>query len=323
MNRSRRNLLQLSAAAAFAPSLAFGQSRRRVAWLSGARASASPFFEAFAQGLRDLGYTEGGNLEIATYYTDGNRERTEELARAALAARPEVLMCQGVTVRTVHALKPTLPVVFGFSGDPVEAGLVQSLGRPGGNMTGMTFMALDLVGKRIQMLREFLPQMRRVGVLANPQHAGEKQERSASAEAAKALGLEVSYLPVTKSTEIEAALALARKERCEAVDVYPDALMANEAERIAAFAQQEKLASVSGWSVFPDRGMLASYGPNLRDVYRRLAVYADRILRGAKPADLPVERPTSVESVVNRRTAKAIGITIPQSILLRAERVID
>jgi putative ABC transport system substrate-binding protein len=324
MNRRRRILVAAGGAVLAAPAIALGQARvRRVAWLSGARGRTSPFLDAFVQGLREFGYEQGRNLEVAAYFTDGSPGRTEALANEAIGARPEVLVCQGVTVRVVHALKPQLPVVFGFSGDPVEAGFVQSLNRPGSNMTGMTFLALDLVGKRIQLLSEVLPQLKKVAVLANPQHAGEKQERSASERAARALGLEVSYLPVTTSAEIDSALAAAGRARCEALDVYPDALMASEAERIGAIAGRERLPSVSGWSVFAESGLLLSYGPNLRDVFRRIASYADKLMRGAKPGDLPVEQPTSVELCVNRRTAKALGVAIPQSILVRADRVID
>lgn len=324
MDRNRRRLLALGGSALAAPGIAFGQApRRRIAWLAGARGSVSPFLDAFKAGMRELGYEEGRNIEIAAYFSDGSPGRTEELAREVIATKPEILLSQGGTVRAVHKLNPPLPVVFGFSGDPVEAGFVQSLARPGGNMTGMTFLALNLVGKRIQTLREVLPRMKRVAVLANPQHAGEKQERNASEQAARTLGLEVSYLPVTTAADIEPAMEAARRARCEAVDVYPDALMASAAERIAVLSIRGNLASVSGWSVFPDSGLLLSYGPNLRDVYRRIASYADKILRGARPADLPVELPTTVEMVVNLGTARALGIRLAQNLLVRADRVIE
>jgi putative ABC transport system substrate-binding protein len=320
----RRELLALGAAALAAPAWVRGQpARRRIAWLASMGASSSPFLDAFRGGLRDLGYEEGRNLEIATYFSDGTPGRTEQLAREALAGRPEVLLSQGVTVRTVHALNPQLPVVFGFSGDPVEAGFAQSLARPGGNMTGMTFLSLDLVAKRIQTLREAMPRMKRVAVLANPQHAGEKSERSASEKAALGLGLEVVYLPATLASQIEPAMAAALQARCDAVDVYPDGLMASAAGRIAELALRDRMPSVSGWSLFADSGLLLSYGPNLRDVYRRLASYADRILRGARAADLPVELPTVVETVLNLRTARALGLRMPQSLLARADRVIE
>lgn len=320
----RRELLALGFAALGAPRIAFGQpARRRIAWLSSVSTSGSPFLDAFRGGMRDLGYEEGRNLEIATYFSDGTPGRTEQLAREAIAGRPEVLLSQGVTVRTVHSLGPQLPVVFGFSGDPVEAGFVQSLRRPGGNMTGMTFLSLDLVAKRIQMLREAMPQIKRVAVLANPQHAGEKSERSASEKAALGLGLEVVYLPATVASQIEPAIAAARQARCDALDVYPDGLMASAAGRIAELARRDNMGSVSGWSLFADAGLLLSYGPNLRDVYRRLASYADRVLRGAKAADLPVELPTTVEAVLNLRTARALGIRVQQSLLARADRIIE
>jgi len=223
----------------------------------------------------------------------------------------------------LHDRKPQMPVVFAYSGDPVDAGFVQSFARPGGTMTGMTFLSLELVGKRIQQMKELLPALNRVAVLANPQHAGEKRERDASQQAATRLGLEVIYLPVTTSAEIEPALLAARKARCDAVDVYPDALMASEAGRIAAIAEREKLPSISGWSLFPESGLLMSYGPNQRESFRRIAAYVDKILRGARPADLPVELPTSIEFVVNQKVARALGIKVPQSMLLRADRVIE
>jgi len=219
--------------------------------------------------------------------------------------------------------KPALGVDVYDHPFPVDAGFVQSLARPGGTMTGMTFLSLELVVKRIQLLREILPSLKRVAVLANPQHAGEKRERNASEKAAEALGLEVTYLPVTTAAGIEPALLAAHKARCEAVDVYPDALMASEAGRIAAIAGREKLPSISGWSLFPESGLLMSYGPNQRESFRRIAAYADKILRGARPADLPVELPTSIEFVINKRVAGALGIRIPQSVLVRADRVIE
>lgn len=324
MDSIRRRLLALGSSALAVPSLAFGQApRRRIAWLSGARGRVSPFLDAFKDGLRELGYEDGRNIDIAAYFSDGTPGRTEELAREVIASRPALVLCQGTTVRTVHQLNPQIPVVFGFSGDPVEAGFVQSLARPGGNITGMTFLSLDLVAKRIQTLREVLPQLKRVAVLANPQHPGEKEERNASERAARGLGLELSYLPVTTAGEIEPAMEAARRAHCEAVDVYPDGLMASAAERIAVLAMRDKLASISGWSVFPESGLLMSYGPNLRDVYRRIASYADKILRGANPADLPVELPTTVEMVVNLGTARALGIKVSPTLLARADRVIE
>jgi len=320
----RRDLLALGGSALALPALTFGQApRRRLAWLAGARGRVSPFLDAFKDGLRELGYEDGRNIDITAYFSDGTPGRTEELAREIIASRPAIVLCQGATVRSVHQLNPQIPVLFGFSGDPVEAGFVQSLAHPGGNMTGMTFLSLDLVAKRIQTLREVLPQLRRVAVLANPQHAGEKEERKASEQAARGLGLELSYLPLTTAGEIEPAMEAARRARCEAMDVYPDALMASAAESIAVIAMRDKLASISGWSAFPESGLLMSYGPNLRDVYRRIASYADKILRGAKPADLPVELPTTVEMIVNLGTARALGIKLPQTLLARADRVIE
>jgi putative ABC transport system substrate-binding protein len=300
------------------------QNSFRIGWISpSAEAVGSQFLDALRLGLRDLGYVEGRNLLIDARWGDDSPARIDTQVAELVAGKPHVIVTQGPTPAVVLRYTQSIPVVFGFSGDPVEAGFVQSLARPGGNITGMTFLSLDLVAKRIQTLREVLPQLKRVAVLANPQHAGEKQERNASEQAARALGLELSYLPVTTAAEIEPAMEAARRARCEAVDVYPDALMASAAGRIAVVAMRDKLASVSGWSVFPDSGLLMSYGPNLRDVYRRIASYADKILRGARPADLPVELPTTVEMIINLRTAHALGLKLPQNLLVRADRVIE
>jgi len=246
VNRLRRTVLAFGAAAIANPSAVLGQAqRRRIAWLSSAR-GASSFAETFKDSLRQLGYQEGRDIEIATYFTDGTPGRTEKLAREAIAAGPELIVSQGVTVRALYDLKPQMPVVFAFSGDPVDAGFVQSLARPGGNMTGMTFLSLELVGKRMQYLTDLLPGLKRVAVLANPQHSGESSEREASQKAAGRLGLEITYLPVTTVAEIEPALLAARKARCEAVDVYPDSLMASQAARIGEITAREKLPSISG-----------------------------------------------------------------------------
>jgi putative ABC transport system substrate-binding protein len=238
--------------------------------------------------------------------------------------KPQIIVTQGgpATYPVVRA-GATMPVVFGFSGDPVEGKLADSFARPGRNLTGVTFLSLELVGKRMELLKEIMPGLKRVAIIANPQHAGEQGELRASQAAAKSLGLAIDYHQVRNDSELDTALAAILKSHSEAIVVFPDAFTMRYSETIAAFAAKNRIPAISGWARFAEGGNLMSYGPNLRDVYRRLATYVDKIFKGAKPADLPVELPTTVELVVNLKAAKSLGIKIPQSVLLRADRMIE
>ncbi len=324
MNNRRKLMLALSAGALL-PRFAAAQPARvfRVGWISSDRSQGSPYIEAFRSGLRDLGYVEGRNLAMDERWGEGSIERTDQLAVELVRSKPDVIVTQGGTTFTVVRAGPTTPVVFGYSGDPVEAGFAASLGRPGGNLTGMSFLSLELVGKRMELLKEAMPRLKRVALLANPQHPGEQGELRAAQAAAKALDLSVRYFPVQSAAQLEDALGAIVKSRSEAVDAFPDALTMRSRGHIAEFATKNRIPTISGWARFADSGNLMSYGPNLRDVYRRLATYVDKIHKGAKPADLPIELPTTVELVVNLKTAKALGIKIPNSILVRADRVIE
>jgi putative ABC transport system substrate-binding protein len=195
----------------------------------------------------------------------------------------------------------------------VEGRLVESWARPGGYLTGVSFLSLALVGKRIELLKEAMPGLKRIAIIARPEHPGEQGELRASQTAAKAIGVALDY---------EALVAIPQL-RCEAMVAFPDATMMRYSERIAAMAIKNRIPAVSGWAEFTERGNLMSYGPNLPASFRRMAYFVDRILEGARPADLPVELPTKFELMVNMKTARALGIVIPQSILLRAERVIE
>jgi putative ABC transport system substrate-binding protein len=322
----RRKLTFILFAGAWLPRWATAQKDRvlRIGWLSSAVAADSPFFDAFHGGMRELGYVEGRNLIIDARWGAGSGERTEQLAVELVASKPDVIVVSGGPA--THALiraGALMPVVFGYSGDPVEGVVVDSLARPGRNFTGVTFLAFNLVGKRLEMLKEVIPGLKRIAVLANPQHPGEQGELRASQAAAKVLGLALDYHPVRNDAECDAALAAILKSRSEAVDVFPDALLMRYSEKIAAFAAKNRIPAISGWAQFAERGNLMAYGPNLRDSYLRLATYVDKIVKGAKPADLPVELPTTFQLVVNLKSAETLGIKIPQSLLLRADRVIE
>jgi putative ABC transport system substrate-binding protein len=323
MKRARRRLLLAALAAPFA---AHGQQRpaARIAWLATSpERDARHFLGQLRTGLRELGYAEGSSILIEARWANDSAELAAELAAQAVAARPDVIVTLGPTVFPVSRATRAIPVVFGFSGDPVEAGLVQSLSRPGANLTGIYFLTLDLVGKRLELLKEVMPRLKRVAVLANPQHAGDKAERRAAQAAAGPLGLELEYFEARTAAEIVAALGAIENARVDAALVFPFATMIAQRERIAKWSLEHRIPAVSGWAQFAEGGNLLSYGPNLSRTMHRLATYVDKILKGAKPSDIPVELPSSVELVVNARAAKALGLSIPGSVLLRADRVIE
>lgn len=297
---------------------------RRIVWFGlGPLDAPSPYLDALRGELRELGWSEGRNLTISRYSSTRAPDDFEALARDIVASKPDVVVTQEFTVYAMHRNQTTLPVVFGFSGDPVDGKLVQSYAHPGTNYTGMSYLASELVGKRIEFLKDALPHIRRIAILARPQHPGEHRERAASEEAAQKLGIAVAYFPIREVAEIDKAFPAMRQDRCDAVVVFPDYFMFVSRERISRLALDARLPAISGWPSFAESGLLLNYGPNLRDLYRGLARYVNRILRGAKPEDLPVESPRTVELVVNAQTAKTLGIKIPQSILLRADRVIE
>ena len=322
----RREWLAALGAGALGPLssvLAQQPASARVGWLSLDRADGSLFFEPFRGGLRELGWVEGRNLTIEARWAEGSRERLEQMAAELVASKPHVIVTQGGALQPFRRVSGTVPVVFGFSGDPVIAGYAESLARPGRTFTGVSFLSLELVGKRVELLKDVVPNLTRVAILANPEHPGDQAELRASEAAAKALGLTLEYFAVRDVPELERALTAIPKTRSEAVVAFPDALTLRTRDRIARFGLEHRMPVVSGWAQFAEAGCLMTYGPNLHAAYRRLATFVDRILKGAKPAELPVELPTSVELVVNLRTAAALGIKIPPLVLARADRAIE
>jgi putative ABC transport system substrate-binding protein len=326
MNFSRRALVAGLAALGILPARTWGQGApRTIAWYGiGGPDDFLPYLNSLQAGLQQAGWEEGRNLRILRFASVKSPDDFESVVRQILAARPEVVVThEFATIGMRDFSKGAVPVVFGFSGDPVEGKLVKRLARPETSYTGITYLASALVGKRIEFLKEALPGVQRIGILARPQHPGEPEERRASEKAAADLGLQVVYFPIFAVAEIEKAFAAIREAKCDALVVFPDAIMYRNRELISQLAAVARLPSVSGWSSFADSGLLLNYGPNLRDIYVRLASYVDRILRGTPPGELPVEEPRSIELVVNLRTARALGIKIAQSVLVRADRVIE
>jgi putative tryptophan/tyrosine transport system substrate-binding protein len=324
--KTRRSVLATLGAGALAAAFAaLAQPKpARVAWTSPTKAAdGSPFLEELRRGLRELGYVEGRSFVIEAYWGEDSPDRIGAMVAEAVASRPDVIVAQGATAPPMRRATSAIPVVFGYSGDPVAAGLVQSLSRPGANLTGISFLALDLVGKRVELVKEVMPRARRLAIVAQPQHPGDQGERRASQEAASALGLAIEYFESRNSAQLIEALGAIEKTRSDALVLFPVQNIILNRERIAAWALKNRVPAVSGWAQFAEGGNLMSYGPNLREASRRLAFYVDRILKGAKPADLPVELPTQVELVINLGAAKALGIAVPQAVLLRAHRVIE
>ena len=298
----------------------------RIGWISLAApedAESSPFFEAFRQGLRELGYVEGKNILIEARWARGDPDRGDELAKELVGLGPAAIVTQGAAIRVVRPVAGTVPVVFGLSADPVRAGLVDSLARPGRNFTGATFMSYEVNAKRLELLKEAFPAISRIALLSNPEHAGEHIELETSQKAAAALGVAIQYVPVRSVEEFEPAFAAIARERAEAVIVLPDALVMQHRARLIGFAVKQGIPIVSGWPALARSGGVMTYGPNLRDSFRTLARSVDKILKGAKPAEVPVEQPTTFELVVNLKAARALGIAMPQSIIARADEVIE
>ena len=295
----------------------------RVAWVSfGSPDGAAPLLALFLDGMRALGYVEGRNLLVERWFANGSSERLAQIAPDIARSKPDVVVAGGLAVRPLVDAKLGVPIVFTISADPVDAKLVASFARPGGDLTGMSLFTADLIGKRMELLKEVVPAVRRVAVIANPLHAGEARERDAARAAATRLGLAMHYLPAGNPAELDAALAEVLRARDDAIVVFADGFAMNHAPRFAEFSLRNRIPAVSGWAEFAKRGNLMSYGPVVEENYRRLASYVDKIHKGTRPGEIPIELPTKVELVVNAKTAGAIGITIPPAVLARADEVI-
>jgi putative ABC transport system substrate-binding protein len=281
-----------------------------------------PNLPAFLAGMRDLGYVEGRNLALEYRYAEGRPERVSDLALQIASLKPDVVVVLGGDmVPFMRNAAGTLPVVMLTSQDPVEAGVVASFARPGGNLTGVAFVSSETAGKRLQFLKETAPSLTRVAVLWSPDHPdGEYRNTETSA---RRLGIHIQSLEVRGPGEFDAAFQAATRERAEALMVVSSRLMNSNRSRVLEFASKQRLPLVTGWGPWARAGSLMSYGPNLDILVRRAATHVDKILKGAKPADLPIEQPTKFELVVNLKTAKALGLTIPPPLLLQADQVIE
>ena len=282
-----------------------------------------PVLEAFRQSLHELGYVEGQNIVIKYRCAEGKYDRLPDLANELVRLKSDVIIVTGtMAVVAVKHATTTIPIVIAVAANPVESGLVSSLARPGGNITGNSFHSVDLAGKRLALLKEAVPKAKRVAVLSNPGAPAHAVILREGVGAARTLGLLLQNLEVSSAPGLDGAFLTARAHHADAIFVLDDNMFGSSRVRIVELAAKSRLPAMYGYRLFVDVGGLMSYGPSLPDLFRRAARYVDKILKGAKPADLPVEQPTKFELVVNLKTAKAIGLTIPESVLVRADEVI-
>jgi putative ABC transport system substrate-binding protein len=298
----------------------------RIGWLGGpSRESAQPFVRAFQQGLKDLGWIEGQNIVIEWRFADGKAERLPGLAAELVGLRVDLIVVPSTpTALAAKNATKSIPLIAVAGGDPVALGLVTSLARPGGNITGLTSsVGPEMAGKQLELLKEAVPTASRMAVLWNPATPGNALALREVEIAARVLGVELQPLEAKRLDDFERAFATMIRQRAGALLVLGDVMFTTHRARLTDLALKSRLAAMYGDRQFVHGGGLIAYGANLLDNFRRAAVYVDRILRGAKPGDLPIERPTKFELVVNLKTAKALGLTISPSLLQRADQVIQ
>jgi putative ABC transport system substrate-binding protein len=299
------------------------QPVRKIGVLSGgSRSSTSASTEAFRQGLRDLGYVEGRNVLIEHRYADGKLDRLPQLVDELLANKVDLIVAQApAAVRTAKKATSTIPIVMAHGGDPVAQGFVASLARPGGNVTGLSNFSAELGGKRLELLREAFPKASPVGVIWNPDAPGPVLSFKELEIAAKTLNVPLESFQVRGPNDFEGAF-LAARERAGSLVVIQDIVTVTHLKRIVELSAKHRLPAIYMEKEWAEAGGLMSYGVNQPDLHRRAAVYVDKLLNGAKPADLPVEQPTKFELVINLKAGKQIGLTIPPNVLARANKVI-
>jgi putative tryptophan/tyrosine transport system substrate-binding protein len=280
-----------------------------------------PNFAAFRQGLRELGYVEGENLVMEHHFAGGRPQRLPELATELVSSNPDVIVALGGdVVPFAQKSTKTIPIVMWVSNDPVKAGFVASLARPGGNITGVTLILDELAGKRLALLKEVISQIYRVAVLWNPDHAD--PEFKEIQREAKALDVRIQSLEVRRGEDFDSQFQNLAKGHPEAIIIVSSRLMQDNRRHILEFAAKQRLPVIGDWGRWTHDGALLSYGPDTTKLAARMATYVDKILKGAKAGDLPIERPSKFELVINLKTAKQIGLTIPANVLARADRVI-
>src|ERR1700730_9830870 len=323
--KRREFITLLGGAAAAWPLAAQGQQRAKVPRLGVLLFSSpqtDPQMEVVHSGLRELGYVEGRDLIVFYRYAEGKSERLADLAAALVSEKPDLLLALGGDVAP-YAVKATstIPIVFVSSADPVQLGLVASLARPGGNATGITLLLDDTASKRLELLKEVVPRVKHAAFLWNPDHPD--NELREAERAAQSLNVRLQLVEMRGSGDVDGALRAITDAGCDALYVVSSRHTVLNLSRIVDFATSHKLPLAGGWGAWAHAGGLLSYGPNINDMMRLLVAYVDKVLKGAKPADLPIQQPIKFEFVINAKVAKAIGVDVPPTILSRADEVIE
>ncbi len=296
----------------------------RIGVLTLSVATSTPTYQAFLQGLRDQGYVEGQNMAIEFRFADGRPDRLREMAAELVRTKIDVFVTESVlAAREAKNATGTIPIVTAIHGDPVGAGLAASLTRPGGNVTGLSLLAPELSGKRLQLLKEIHPKATRVAIIWNATNVAASRYLAESRSAARSLGLQIQAVEVRDPSDLDTAFETIAAARPSACMTLPDGMLLANATRIVDFAARVRVPALFPDQEFATAGGLMAYGPSLAETFRRAATYVVKILKGAKPADLPIQQPTKFDLVINLKTAKALGLTIPQSLLQRADQVIE
>ena len=320
---SRRDVLMLVAAvAASAPTGAQRSGPRRVGLLSYLDRT-DPLASSLREGLRELGHVEGSSFVVIARFGDGDFKRLPAMVDELAAERLDVLVARGPSIFYTLPVRERIPVVFAFSGDPVAAGFAETLGKPGRNMTGITFMALELSAKRVEVLKELVPAAKRVALLSNPEHAGELEEYRVTEDTAHRLGMSIVRYLVRDPQELAGAYSRIALDRPDAMIVFPDSLTLVRRADIAAFAARERIPTIYGWTEFAVAGGLASYGAGVNDNFKSLAKFVDKVLKGESASEIPIEQVGRISLTLNAKTAKAMGFAVPGVIALRADRIIE
>jgi putative tryptophan/tyrosine transport system substrate-binding protein len=304
-----------------------GERTRRIGILQGLAATDPEWqrrFTAFKQGLQELGWREGRNIAFELRFADNKPERLPALAAELAQANVDAIVTNAAQpVEAARKATSTIPIVMATVGDALGAGYVASLARPGGNVTGLTLVATEQSAKRLQLLKEFSPNLMRVAVLWNANASGHRLQLKEMELSAPTLGIAVQSIPIRNAGELDAALQSAKQANAQALATMDDPLVQSQRARIVEFARQQRVPLMAEFRPITEAGGLMSYGPNQIDLWRRAATYVDKIFKGANPAELPVEQPTKFELVVNLKAARAIGIELPTAILLRADELIE
>ena len=326
MSNRRKLVIALGAGALIAPLACFAQQQRskvaRIGLLEPGSISANRR-EALIGGLRELGLVEGKNILIEYRWADGKYERLPALAAELVQMKVDVIVASANAIRAAQQATTTIPIVMVTTADPVGSGFIASLARPGRNITGLSAIATDLSSKYLELLRAAVPKLSRVTVLVNPDHSIHPEFLKRIQATEKTNSVTISPVEASTASQIEPAFSAMKQERAGALIVLPDPFFSAQARRIAELAAQQRLPTMFSTREPVESGGLMSYGRNSAEQYYRAATYVDKILKGAKPGELPVEQPTKIELVINLKTAKAIGLTIPQELLLRADKVIE